>query len=57
MKKIHKLRKTGNSLAVTIPKEMVEELNWRVGDSVLLETKEPKETYFKSPKILVIEKA
>jgi antitoxin component of MazEF toxin-antitoxin module len=57
MRKIVKLRKTGNSLAITIPKEMVDELEWTEGNSVFLETKPSKESYFKGPKVLNIEKA
>jgi antitoxin component of MazEF toxin-antitoxin module len=57
MRKTVKLRKTGNSMAITLPKEIAEDLQWHVGDTVFLETKTAKESYFKSPKILVVEKA
>jgi len=40
---IVKLRRSGNSTVITIPKEVMKSLNWKDGDYVSLETKRPKE--------------
>jgi len=37
MPKIVKLRKVGDSLVVTIPKDIAEALNWSVGDRINIE--------------------
>lgn len=37
MKKILKLRKQGNSLIITVPVELREELKWKCGDQVFVE--------------------
>ncbi|HIE23450.1 MAG TPA: AbrB/MazE/SpoVT family DNA-binding domain-containing protein [Candidatus Korarchaeota archaeon] len=34
MPKVVKLRKVGDSLVVTIPKDIAEALNWQVGDRI-----------------------
>ena len=58
MKKIVKLRKQGNSLVITISKEIIDVLKWDENDYVFVETKEAKnkESYFGSQKILHIER-
>jgi bifunctional DNA-binding transcriptional regulator/antitoxin component of YhaV-PrlF toxin-antitoxin module len=57
MKKIVKLRKAGNSLIITIPKELADDLKWRENDQILLDSEEQKpETYFRGPKILKVGK-
>lgn len=57
MRRIVKLRRQGTSLVITIPIELLRELEWREGNDVLLETKPTIESHFKTPKILVVEKA
>ncbi len=57
MKKIVKLRKAGNSLIITIPKELADDLRWRENDQILLDSEEQKpETHFPGPKILKVGK-
>ncbi len=56
MKKIVKLRKQGNSLIITIPKEQLDILKWNENDYVLLETKDAEKSYFGSTKTLNVEK-
>lgn len=57
MRKIVRLRRQGTSLVITIPIELLKELEWQEGDDVLLETKPTSESHFKTPKILIVEKA
>jgi len=46
-KDIVKLRKSGNSLVITISKRLLQNLNWKEGDYVLVEAKRLEED--KSP--------
>jgi antitoxin component of MazEF toxin-antitoxin module len=39
IKAIVKLRKQGNSAMATIPKELLTDLGWKIGDKLLLDTK------------------
>lgn len=56
-KKIVKLRRQGNSLVVTIPKELIEYLNWKENEYVLVEAKESSENLrFGGEKMLKIER-
>lgn len=53
MKDVRKLRKQGNSLMLTISKELVEDLNWKEGDRIMLESEtQSKDSYLIGPKIL-----
>jgi bifunctional DNA-binding transcriptional regulator/antitoxin component of YhaV-PrlF toxin-antitoxin module len=56
MKKVVKLRKQGHSWIITIPVELVEDLKWKEGDQVLLETETEVPSYFRGPKILRVGK-
>ena len=49
-----KVRKIGNSVNVTIPKEIAEALKLTVGDSVLMVVKEDKLIIRKSPESMSI---
>jgi antitoxin component of MazEF toxin-antitoxin module len=53
VKRIVKFRKIGNSLMITIPRDLAEDLKWKENDDLLLES-EPleKETIFRGPKML-----
>ncbi len=53
MRKLVKLRKQGSSLIITIPKDIADDLKWKEGDDIILESEALKiETYFKGTKIL-----
>lgn len=57
MKKIVKLRKSGNSLAISIPKEMAQALRWKEGDYILLEIKMKEKTAYETiPNYLIASK-
>ena len=40
MEELVKLRITGKSTVVTIPKDLLEKLDWKIGDYIKLETKD-----------------
>ena len=53
MKKIVKLRKQGNSLTITIPKDMITDLKWNENDYIFLETEvQAPQSMLKGPKFL-----
>ncbi len=53
MKKIVKLRKQGNSLTITIPKDMLSDLKWNENDYIMLESEvQIPDSMFKGPKFL-----
>jgi antitoxin component of MazEF toxin-antitoxin module len=56
VKKIVKLRKSGNSLIVTIPKDIADLLKWKEEDYVLVEIQEVKESHFGGKRIVHIER-
>lgn len=53
-----KLRTQGNSLVITIPKDIREFLGWKEGDLILIRLEKTAKTYFDSkiPRRLVAEK-
>ena len=53
MRAVVKVRKGGNSLAITLTKDLVDDLKWKEGDEILLES-EPTNpgSIFSGPKQL-----
>ena len=57
MKKIVKLRKQGNSLTITIPKDLAADLKWKEEDFIMLDSvPQAPDAKFKGPKALKAEK-
>lgn len=61
MKRIVKIRKAGNSLIITIPRDLLDDLGWKEDDNVFLESEPQVEGsyltgFFKGQKILKIGK-
>ena len=53
MKRIVKLRKQGNSLTITVPKDLVADLKWKENDEILLESEtQTLDSMFRGPKSL-----
>ncbi|MGD6808185.1 MAG: AbrB/MazE/SpoVT family DNA-binding domain-containing protein [Candidatus Bathyarchaeia archaeon] len=53
MKKIVKLRKQGNCLVITIPRDLLEDLKWAENDQILIESQpQNADSMFKGPKFI-----
>ncbi len=53
MKKIVKLRKQGNCLVITIPRDLLDDLKWTENDQILVESQlQGSDSMFKGPKFL-----
>ena len=53
MKKIVKLRKQGNSLTITVPKDLASDLKWNEEDYILLESiAQTPDSMLRGPKYL-----
>ncbi len=57
MKKIVKLRKQGNCLVITIPRDLLDDLKWTENDQILIESQlQSSDSMFKGPKFLKVGK-
>jgi antitoxin component of MazEF toxin-antitoxin module len=57
LKKIVKLRRQGNSLIVTIPKDLVADLKWKENEYMMLESEiQDPTSIFRGPKMLKVGK-
>jgi antitoxin component of MazEF toxin-antitoxin module len=57
VKKIVKLRKQGNCLVITIPRDLIDDLKWAENDQILIESQlQNSDSIFKGPKFLKVGK-
>ncbi len=52
VKKIVKLRKQGNCLVITIPRDLLDDLKWMKNDQILIESLQNSDSILKGPRCL-----